>query len=169
MRKIVPHSGAGASTRREEPGCEEKVVSDWNGFGVGGGVSPAGISIYGLDSGDGGRSYCIQVHTCFFIPASKLQEPKMCAVLRGANSSLSSSLRRREDAARRQAQVVSEEAKAANPEAKPETPKTFTDAEKAAIAKLTVPMLKERLSSLGLPTTGNKAELIDRLLSAEVA
>jgi hypothetical protein len=91
----------------------------------------------------------------------------MTATRRGANSKLSARLRAREDAQRLKTPEASEEEEAANPEAETEVVVEVTDAEKAALNEFTVAQLKERLESLELPTTGRKAELIDRLLEAE--
>lgn len=88
----------------------------------------------------------------------------MSATLRGANSSLSARLRRREDAARRQAPEVVAEEEAANPETPPDVVGEVSDAEKAALENFTVVELRARLKSIGASTSGKKSELIERLL-----
>ena len=88
----------------------------------------------------------------------------MSSTLRGANNPLSAKLRRREDAARREAQEIPTEEETQNPEAEQESPVEVSDAEKAALEKLTVVQLKERLKSVGASTAGKKADLITRLL-----
>lgn len=90
----------------------------------------------------------------------------MTSTLRGVNSRLSARLRRREDAERSQASEAAEEAQAANPEATGPETQEVSDAEKAALSEFTVAQLKERLTTLGQPTSGKKADLIARLLEA---
>ena len=93
----------------------------------------------------------------------------MSATRRGANSKTTAYLRRREDAARGQAEEIAEEAKAANTQAPPKAAVEVSDAEKAALSKFTVAQLKERLEALGADTKGKKAELITRLLEVGYA
>jgi len=88
----------------------------------------------------------------------------MTATRRGANSKLSAKLRAREDAQRSPAQEAPTEEEASYPETTPEVAVEVSDAEKAALNDFTVAQLKERLNALDLPTSGRKAELIERLL-----
>jgi hypothetical protein len=92
----------------------------------------------------------------------------MTRTLRGANSRLSAKYAERE---RKSGEVEeypeeSEGSPAQDEEVPaPEATKVpVSDAQKAALKNFTVVQLKERLASVGLPTTGKKADLIARLL-----
>lgn len=91
----------------------------------------------------------------------------MTKTLRGANSRVTSFFARRESAkieehfAPSEAEATQEEEIAASEE---EGTVEVSDAQKAALNEFTVAQLKERLASLGKPTSGKKADLIARLL-----